>query len=485
MRIENAVDIPKRALPFLDSIDKGYDVDIRTPLFNGEDRQEVADHWWSILSSKESVFPELLDYESKQREKIGPLSVRLPFTDRQASIEDYYSKHSDVTIGLSELDFGNLRTDSRLRPKSISSSVLQLPHDSNSGLPYFEKRRNVLEETISLAERGKFYPALLGWRGQSNGTPIPKQRVVWMFPFSLNAVEARFFRPLHDELKEFEQFSAWISMDKVDFQIDSMFKYNSTILSSDFSSYDQSLFDQQDWFFDYLILRYQPQYEKDIELLRSWFKRIPLVFSKDKMYTGEHGVPSGSTFTNQCDSIVNYMAQISSPEVNGNPVQIQGDDAVVIADNIDNHIKFMTELGFEMNMDKQHISDVTVMYLQRMHHRDYKPDGVTRGVYPTMRALNSLLGQERYFQDWSSEMVSMRVIAILENAKWHPAFQEFVEFVVKYGDLSLIDNTRKALRDKSVIAKANAIPGLVPTYNQDKGLSGLSSFKSVQMILDQ
>uniref|UniRef100_A0A2V0RAV0 RdRp n=1 Tax=viral metagenome TaxID=1070528 RepID=A0A2V0RAV0_9ZZZZ len=484
MHIETAVNIPKRALPFLSSISNGYNVDVRTPLFNGEDRSKVADHWMSILSRNEEVFPELMEYESSQQSKIGPLSVRQPFTDRRSLVEDYYSNHRDVTIGLSELDFGNLPEGRRLRPISTLSSARQLPHGTNSGLPFFSKRRSVLEESISLADKFEFHPALLGWRGQSNGTPIPKQRVVWMFPFALNIAEARYFRPLHNELSINYQFAAWESMDEVDIMINSMFARERTILSSDFSSYDQSLFSQQDWFFDYLVSRYQRSYEDEINELRLWFKTIPLVFSENEMFTGEHGVPSGSTFTNQCDSIVNYLAQRSSPVVDSTtPIQVQGDDAVIIPTDIEKHLEFMNNLGFEMNADKQLVSDTTVNYLQRLYHVKYRPDGVTRGVYPTMRALNSLLGQERYFQDWSSEMVSLRVIAILENVKWHPAFEDFVKFVVEFGDSSLKDNIRKAIIDNSVIDKAMAIPGLSPTYNQESGLRGLKSFKSVQILM--
>uniref|UniRef100_A0A2V0RML3 RdRp n=1 Tax=viral metagenome TaxID=1070528 RepID=A0A2V0RML3_9ZZZZ len=482
MPIENAEHIPINALPFLKSIGNGYNEDIRTPLFGGVDRQVVADQWWTILSSVDNLFPELIDLETKQKGKIGPLSIRLPFIDRIPDINSYYTNHSDVEVGLSEVIGQFVIPGSRLRPLSARNSALQLPTNSNSGLPLFRKRNQVQEESIAMAMQNEFYPALLGWRGQANGTNTPKQRVVWMFPYSLNIAEARFFRPLHEILKNMYPFSAWITMDKVDRSITTLIDSSrGEILSSDFSSYDQSVFHQQDWFFDILRMAYQTSYHDEISMLQHWFKNIPLVFSETQMFTGEHGVPSGSTFTNQCDSIVNYLAQSSSP-VATDLIQVQGDDAVIVVDNVDTHLSHLTNLGFDVNIDKQLISSTMVSYLQRLHHRDYRIGGVCRGVYPTMRALNSLLGQERFYQGWSSEMVSLRVLAILENTKWHPAFKEFVKFTVEHGDLQLKENVMSITKDNTVISKARTIPGLVPTYNQESDLSGLSSFESVRLI---
>ena len=37
-------DYPKHMVPFLKGVENGYDVDIRTPLFEGKDRDEIAQH---------------------------------------------------------------------------------------------------------------------------------------------------------------------------------------------------------------------------------------------------------------------------------------------------------------------------------------------------------------------------------------------------------------------------------------------------------
>lgn len=40
---------------------------------------------------------------------------------------------------------------------------------TNSGVPFFTKRRKVVEADLELANEGKKYPAILGWRGQEGG----------------------------------------------------------------------------------------------------------------------------------------------------------------------------------------------------------------------------------------------------------------------------------------------------------------------------
>jgi hypothetical protein len=314
-----------------------------------------------------------------------------------------------------------------------------------------------------------------------------------MFPFSVNIQEARYFRPMHKALVDLPPFSAWISMDRVDNAIDNMMRMREggTLLSTDFSAYDQTLVKQQAWYFDYLKLFFRAQVQDDILLLEHNFKNVPIICTEDVSFAGAHGVPSGSVFTNQCDSIVNLLGQASSPVVDNTLIQVQGDDAVVVVKDVKRHVEHLQGLGFDLNVDKQLASYSSVSYLQRLYDDSYKPDGIARGVYPTLRALNSLLGQERFYDDWDSTMVSLRVLAILENTKWHPLFDAFVKFVVEDGDPLLKDNVVKLCDSRSresrkVFARAKAIPGLVPTFNQSGEaltVKGLSAFSSVQLIL--
>jgi hypothetical protein len=492
-----AMHLPTHALPFVRGVEQGYDVDIRTPLFDGRDRAEVADEWEGILVKEASsvytdFFPELLDVELNQRQKIGPLSIRLPFKDRVADVLSYYNSGKEVIEDPSEFPiFDRLQVLSRkrLRPTDYESSANRLPHDTNSGLPLFKRRSSVKTESIAMAKEGALHPALLGWRGQSNGTDVPKQRVVWMFPYSTNIMEGRFFQPVHEMLLKYTtNFAAWIGMDEVDVRVTDMFNLDMGILSSDFSAYDQTLGAQQTWYFDLLRNWFQETSYGDISLLEDNLRNIPIVCTEDVTYTGAHGMPSGSNLTNQVDSIVNLLCQASSPVVDLDHwtyVQIQGDDALVPTNDWEGHVLHLNSCGFNANPDKQVYSSDIAHYLQRVYHRKYRVDGLCRGVYPTMRALNSLLGQERFYTGWSADMVSMRAVMILENTKWHPAFGKFVDFVARKGDKQLPEFARRLTDpqfERKVVKEANSIAGLVPTYNQEGRTSGIGSFETVRIL---
>lgn len=478
--------IPSHAVPYFAGIKAGYEVDIRTPLFEGKDRKEVSDLWMDMLQPLR-IYDDLMELEESQKSKIGPLSIRLPLKDRMKDVESYYTSGFESGNQLSEMELGLLKQqERRLRPIDAASSANRLPTNTNSGLPMFKKRNTVREQSIAMAIRYEPHAAILGWRGQSNGTSVPKQRVVWMFPYSLNISEGQFFVPLFEMLKRLPPFAAWNSMSQVDIGITDILvnrRSNQIVLSSDFSGYDQNVTYQQKWYFDYLRFMFQSNTHSLIEKLERDFREIGLVIQPDQMVVGKHGVPSGSTFTNLADSIINYLAQISSPMVSDfTRVQVQGDDCVISVEEVEKHISHLESLGLPANIEKQYASEKTCHYLQRLHSLDHMVQGVAVGAYPTMRALNSLLGQERIHEGWSSEMVSLRTVMILENCKDHPAFEQFVDFVVKFGDKRLIVNLQKILSDKSYIQTAKAIPGFVPTYNSDAGLTGLENFSTLRVL---
>lgn len=491
----SAAELPDNSLPYLASVSAGFNVDIRTPLFDGRERDQVADEVLGEMLDSGLLYPELVEYEISQREKIGPSSIRKPFVEREENVEAYYNSGKRVNVEISESGIkdivGNDLPYSRLRPINSEESMNQLPLNSNSGLPLFRKRKDVQEESLSLAREGRNYPAMLGWRGQAKGL-ITTQRVVWMFPFSTNILEGRFFRPLQEVLnRAVTYFSAWISMDEVDKRITSlMFNQraikNSVLLSSDFSGFDQSVVEQQDWFFTFVKLMFQARYAEEIDELAEILATIEIICTRYIKFTGRHGVPSGSVFTNILDSIVNLIAQNSSL-YNAMPThsQIQGDDGAVLVTDVSLHLEHLENCGFTVNPDKQYISEHTLIYLQRMHSMKHQIDGVARGSHPIMRALNSLLGQERYHKNWNANLEALRTYSIVENCKSHPWFVPFVQLVARKGDKYLMEFTRK-MRDPKfageVIHAAHSIPGFVPSFNQITAINNLARFDSVQVV---
>ena len=405
-----AGDYPSNALPFLKGVEAGYSTVLRTPLFEDMEPQDIADDVFRMVTtSSRQLLPELLELETKQRAKIGPISVRLPFPERVPDVESYYSRfrqpdfdHSEIRRMAGFNPYEKFPVN-RLRPISMEKAANQLPKNTNSGLPLFRKRGEVLEESIRLANEWRIFPSLLGWRGSAGqtGDRVPKQRVVWMADASGNILEARYQQvalPFYQSIPQFAAMTDLNAVDKVITNVLDLVGDDEQIIATDFSKFDQTLGPtQQGWFFHRLENMFNVSFHSELEWLSQRLCNVELLCTTTTRAVGEHGMPSGSVFTNLCDSTVNLDVQMSSPEVNRpHLVTVLGDDGVSIVKDVSNHLKHIERCGFEVNSEKQYVSKKATVYLQRLHHVDYRIDGICRGVVSIMRALNSLIYQERF-----------------------------------------------------------------------------------------
>ena len=166
-----------------------------------------------------------------------------------------------------------------------------------------------------------------------------------------------------------------------------------------------------------------------------------MILTWDRVITGAHGMGSGSGGTNADETIVHRMLQheaaLNAGEQLNLSSQCLGDDGVLTYPGctVEDVIRSYTAHGLEMNPDKQYASTQDCTYLRRWHHTSYRVNGVCVGVYSTNRALGRLAEQERFYdpRKWSKEMVALRQLSIIENCKWHPLFEKFVDFCMKGG----------------------------------------------------
>lgn len=481
---------------YLHKVKMGSQLDIRTPFWNEAPRNEIAKQWGEILYAT-CQYDEIITLEAKNETKIGPISVQLPYSQRKDDIASYFTK-VNTNIDKPALERAIRRVKNKftrsnvLRPLNLENAADLMQSSTNSGIPYFRKRKTVREYDLAIARSRNYHaiPAILGWRGQASGTEIPKQRVVWMFPQSVNIVEMSYFQPMFDAMKEtFREVAAWKSMDAVDTAITEMIRYHEgMIFSIDFSGYDQTIqAELREAALQVMLYAFQKQYHKDLSELFYLSGEIPLL-CPDELWFGQHGEPSGSNFTNMRDTIVNIIANYYVAERSGlnlSPLtQFQGDDGVVAFDGyieVEALTAMYAELGLKANATKQLVSLNEVSYLQRLHFAKYIKDGLNPGVYPTMRALNSLVGMERFHQDWDEKMFVIRAIMILENCKHHPQFTKFIDFVVEGDKFQLgmklpggISSIFKSLD------KAKTIPGFVSTYNSPK-LTGIRELSLIHI----
>ena len=440
------------------------------------------------------------EIELEQRDKVGPLSIRLPLRQRLPQISEYFSrfKTNVPEIELSESVVLGLYAQSRLRPLSLSNAAGELAGNTNSGYPLFTRRGRVRGDDIAYAQNGAWrkFPAILGWRGQSSGLEEdPKQRTVWMYPQSTNIREMQLFRPLQNLMSNGSHHAAWRTIEDVDSAVENVFRASEEtgepVFSIDFSSFDQSVGPLlSSMAFDIARALFQKGNEQLFDDVEEVFHTIGMLIQPSQVLTGMHGVPSGSVFTNWIDSVVQLEVAAHCARTLDSSYepwnQVQGDDGLLVlpgVSDVSGIADCMLEFGLEMSSDKQFIGDEDCVYLQRYYHKSQKG-----GMYPTYRALNSLMGQERFFDEdeWGPDMVILRSIMILENAKNSPLFTDLVTFVMNGDKYRLgaawpggIDSL---LFESNVVSKAKSIAGFIPSYNQEDRLGGLRNFQTYKFI---
>nr|UDL14565.1 MAG: putative RNA-dependent RNA polymerase [Sichuan picobirnavirus 64] len=437
----------------------------RTTFGKGRSPQTILKQWVQQLGKLSKEWPTLLDFENDLASKVGPMSVMLPLKDRMKDIDHYYE---DILLPQTPISTTGIESVLRewqpaagLRIRGQNQTVANMKLSTNSGNPYFGKRRRYVNDTIPcmLTEQNRelwqLLPgshqfkccAVLGWRGQEGGHTKEdvKQRVVWMFPFAVNVEELRFYQPAIEVAQDFGLVPAWVSMELVDARITQLFDTkgrDDLVVCTDFSKFDQHfnpvMQDAAKQIISGLITHDSSgeYWMKNVFPVKYY---IPLMYDYGYLRVGQHGMGSGSGGTNFDETVVHRALQWEAASSNSSTLnpnsQCLGDDGILSYPGItvEDVVRSYTRHGLEMNRDKQYASKHDCIYLRRWHHTKYRKDGICVGVYSTARALGRLMYQERYYDPdvWSKEMVALRQLSIIENCKWHPMREEFVAFCMK------------------------------------------------------
>nr|UDL14587.1 MAG: putative RNA-dependent RNA polymerase [Picobirnavirus sp.] len=459
----------------------GQPDDYRPPFWNKMDRSKVLQLWQDVVDAYdlEGKLPELYSFEQDMKSKVGPMSIQLPLADRIESIEQYYTCVQDAGEPISKdailetCKFFSKAGGLHLRGKLEVVSNMRL--NTNSGSWLFTKRRNVVAETLSATLKSyqnhepvalitkqipqfsymteedvqKRYDlcAVLGWRGQEGGITDDdvKQRVVWMMPFLLNIKELQFYQPAIQSFQKNDLIPAYISMDRVDQEVTALFDTKSNddlVICTDFTKFDQhfnpNLQNAAKEVIQSLMTKGDVSCQQWLDEIYPIKFNISLICSEDLLYTGPHGMGSGSGGTNFDECLAHKALQFESALENHqtlNPHSMAyGDDGILTYPGIsvDSVIQTYTKHGLEMNGSKQYVSKHDCVVLRRWHGMNYRVNGTMVGIYSTFRALGRLLAQERFYdpEKWNSELVTLRALSILENCKWHPMFHQFIDFVL-------------------------------------------------------
>lgn len=428
----------------------------------------------------------LLDLEESNRAKVGPRSIAVPWLQRAETLAESF----DISKIRTENSFGAMLGLANLRPLTIQNALKLLKNDTNSGLPYYTRKgkikERVLDKYSALLKRRD--PCILFTRTQEQN----KTRNVWGFPVADTLNEMRYYSPLLEHQKRLPYRSALISPEKVGTSMTELilkaYHTKRSLISLDLRHYDNSVKGpHQKEAFKYIKSCFQSSCAAELDYIEERFLNIGIL-TPSGIISGPHGVPSGSTFTNEVDSIVQALISTSLPYIKEGDFQIQGDDGVYLVPigKEDELFSAFDSFGLTVNREKSYSSGNYAIYLQNLFHSDYIKSGIIGGIYPVYRALNRIMYQERWsdFEDFDmsgKDYYSIRTICILENCKHHPLFKEIVAFVKAHDKYSL-DTTSNGITQYVQMMSKTKGAGEILNHQYGDNVAGIRSFETYKLI---
>lgn len=515
-------------------------------LYESQDSQETLNAWLEVLSSVrdlKGIGETVYQFDLKQVEKFGPQGKVPPVEEGLETLADSYATEKfedNANVGVPEkafYDFAKELFGSRVkreRPLRFESVIDDMRErdtlETNSGWPLFSRRRkpDIVAASIADATSEKCYeyPAILLFRSY-NG----KLRPVWMYPMSMNLVEFSFTMKIQDVLRRrnLAYITPWDGFEAVEQQFTKDWIERPYAISGDTTKMDAHFrWTQMSIVFNIVKYLFQEQYWDSLQRCMKHVNEIEVVVGPNAKLTGSHGIASGSGWTQLSETIFQMWmcwncshsttaVQTAAPLLAFPDLKYGmgiGDDFIwfipkeqadLVADMPD-VAKAMTAMylengfGLPANPSKQEVGSEEGYFLQRLfltqwsnfdspvfdylQAADPNANFYYLGIYPTIRALNSMLNPEKFYdpEKWSSDMFCTRIFMILENTVGHPLFKEFCAFVAK-GQKDIIPFAKKTRPELDAITdEARSLPGLTPTYNQRMREKSLADFVSIQYV---
>jgi hypothetical protein len=355
---------------------------------------------------------------------------------------DMFDPHISEGFNLAMRLYGIPRNSQKLSALDINQVVTEMKLNKSAGLTEMgKKKKEVLEygmtrATQILAERKKDIkgvqyakrprPCLVGIRTQQKPQIIEdrsldnikenyrgKTRLVWMYPFEVTIVEGMFALPIMDRFKHTKTpitigVHKGVLGSRIHHEIGSRrYKY-----ALDYSRFDSTI--SADLIHAaFRILRtnfghFTPYQDRAWNVAINYFVHTPIVMPDGYLYVGkEHGVPSGSFFTQIIDSIVNTilvgaMSHKFSLMVDESKFMVLGDDLLMSSDvklNLPEISAFLLEYGIIMHPEKcetrmhylgaywkngvptRPLNEVVNKMICPEHYRTYPKDSIARDRY--------------------------------------------------------------------------------------------------------
>lgn len=428
---------------------RGSSQDLRSPLYKAAPRREIIDAMTEMIGPFGNAEMDAID--DKELKKIGTFSVRLPFEEIRDTLYAYFDNPNPLgdpkSFRMARERLMSLVPYRSLRSAPLTHAFGKMPKGTNLGCPLFSNEPEdayvYLERARTIKSASEIYPFVLFWRGQANGTPIPKQRHVCGGDHVDTILWESLLIPLLETLRRMPGFAAWNDISYIDETMTELLQFadrlNTVVISGDFKNFDTTLSSHIiNTCFDCCESWFQKNDSRIINILREEFLTTGVICPDGVLSDRNGAVMSGSGGTNIIDSLANlFAAEYVSARtgVDLRRCEVMGDDSVSVyeLDLSQDLEEIMAEIGLVASSDKQFISARSCHYLQRWHSLDYTIDGVSHGVRSPYRFLSGAMSYETLRGGWNKFMDSTRWVMQLEQCRWDKRFKSLVAFV-KEGD---------------------------------------------------
>lgn len=488
--------IPEKLWPTmvsnLNDVLKGSKNKYMTPLGKTYEPIMILLEWERVFKkNSHKLNAPLLEIENEQRAKFGPRSEQAPWIQRKPGLlASYDSQIANFDPPFYEFKDGK----GDIAPITVAETLLKIRKNTNAGLPTLSKKGKVVEYTLENWDelRKREDPCMLFTRTAEMG----KTRNVWGYPFVDIFYEMMWFAPFLDKMREKYWQASVVSPELVDIRLTEMIleaiRSDRILYSVDFDGFDASC----SWqlivkAFNYIKSHFSPIFGDKIDEICKRFYTIMIV-TPTGILRGNHGVPSGSCFTNLIDSIIQAGVALTNDFIKECEMMINGDDGVymMLRQNIKPFEDTWKAARLNLGKEKVRIATNWCTYCQRFYHIDYIKDGKIGGIYPVYRAINRLVWLEAFVTlkkkgqktgISSRDHFGTRTLTILEQCKYHPMFEDLVRFVLAREKFALNITEGGLIAYAEKLRKGRALAdALNPSF--DPSITGIYDFESYKLI---
>lgn len=328
------------------------------------------------------------------------------------------------------------KVEDKLKPVNLTQTVSELMYslgikeDKSAGITAYGMTKGEaftigLDKAIDILLNGKTPgPCLAGARTQRKG----KTRLVWMYPLEMTIIEAIVARPLINYFKGIEHTMTFGDYShETGMRLRRSASSNRNHVSIDYSQFDSTIsrpfitkafsafrkwFDLDDEVYPGVTVG------KVFEVVERYFIYTPILMPNPQgkypiLYRGKnHGVPSGSYFTQIVDSFANVSALMAASRhlvlnIKEEDLNVLGDDCLFFCNSnaeqtVQNVSRYLRTLGFSVNPDKgsRGVATADIEYLGRVWRNGFpiRPfsDLIRGALYPEkFRRYSQALTQKR------------------------------------------------------------------------------------------